>query len=425
MRKNFLFLLGIKFFFSFLLTVQLLSVSPMMRFLSQLCCFLLLFSCTKTTEPSTLPSIVSFAFEGVKTLSTTIDPSTQTITVEVPYQTSISALVPLIGLEAGVSIVPASGLTQNFSQAVYYTLSKGGNRKIYTIKVIVANQPQPAITQLKSDTVEAGKDLSIMGKNFGKFALDIQAFLVDNQNKESLLRHQLIDSTQIKLITDIEQKVGFYHIKVKVKNQLVVSDAKVWVAYPSPQLTAIPKINLRKGDTLWLEGKYLDASQYRFLCQLQQLNTTYQLPMTKATGNQLGFIIPNYVTIGEYAVKIHNASEKKLSGTLAKSINIYDPSLPFVTSIVQPQVSYKKSEKLSFRTTHFEAIEARFYQVNLVGVAKTYIQNGIYDATQQTLSIELPDAIQAGSYVIHFSLSEPQKKIQYSFQTDLQIAVKE
>ncbi len=397
----------------------------MMRFLSQLCCFFLLFSCTKTTEPSTLPSIVSFAFEGVKAISTTIDPSTKTITVEVPYQTSLSALVPLIGLDAGVSIVPASGLAQNFAQDVFYTLAQGSNKLIYTVKVKVANQPKPEISLIKSDTVEAGKDLSILGKNFGKFALDIQTFLIDNQNKESLLKHQLIDSTQIKLITDTEQSPGLYRIKVKVKNQMVVSDAKVWVAYPSPQLTAIPKINLRKGDTLWLEGKYLDASQYNFLCQLQHLNTTYQLPMAKATGNQLGFIIPNHVTIGEYAVKIHNASEKKLSGTLAKSINIYDPSLPFVMSIVQPQAFYKKSEKLSFLTSHFEAIEARFYQVNLVGVAKTYIQNGIYDATQQTLSIELPDAIQAGSYAIHFSLSEPQKKIQYSFQTDLQIAVKE
>ncbi len=397
----------------------------MRKFLSQLCCFLLLFSCTKTTEPSTPPSIVSFAFEGVKALSTTIDPSTQTITVEVPYQTSISALVPLIGLEAGVSIVPASGLTQNFSQAVYYTLSKGGNRKIYTVKVIVANQPQPAITQLKSDTVEAGKDLSILGKNFGKFALDIQAFLVDNQNKESLLRHQLIDSTQIKLTTAIEQSPGLYRIKVKVKNQSVVSDANVWVAYPSPQLTDIPKINLLKRDTLWIEGKYLDASQYRFLCQLQHQNTTYQLPMSKVTGKQLGFIIPNYVTIGEYAVKIHNASEKKLSGTLAKSINIYDPSFPFVMNIVQPQTFYKKSEKLTFSTINFEKIGVRFYQVNLVGVAKTYIQNGIYDTTQKTLSIELPDAIQAGMYAIHFSLSEPRGAINYSFQTDLQITVKE
>jgi hypothetical protein len=397
----------------------------MIRFISQLCCLLLLFSCTKTNEPSTPPSILKFDLEGVKALSTTIDQSTKTIIVEVPYQTAISALVPIIGLEDGVTVVPASGLAQNFAQDVYFTLSKGSNKLIYTVKVKVANQPKPEISQIKTDTVEAGKDLSIVGKNFGKFALDIQAFLIDNENKESLLKHQLIDSTQIKLTTAIEQKAGLYHIKVKVKNQEVTSDTKIWLAYPSPKLMSIPKTQLLKGDTLWLIGEYIDATQYTFLSELSNKNTTYQLPMSKSLPKQLGFILPNHVTVGEYEVKIYNASEKKLSSTTARSINIYDPSLPFVTAILNTQAFYKKSDKLTFSTINFEKIGARFYQVNLVGVAKTYIQNGIYNATQKTLSIELPDAIQAGTYAIHFSLSEPKQSINYSFQTDLQIAVKE
>lgn len=396
-----------------------------MKQLYLFCCLLIIIACEKDKSPSTPPQILQFEFEGVKTLSTTIDPSTKTITVEVHYQTSISALVPIIVLEEGVTVVPASGIAQNFAQDVYYTLSKGGNKLIYTVKVKVANQPKPEISQIKTDTVEAGKDLNIVGKNFGKFALDIQAFLVDNENKESLLKHQLIDSTQIKLTTSIEQKVDFYRIKVKVKNQEVISNAKIWLAYPSPQLSAIPTIHLLKGDTLWVMGKHIDATQYTFLCQLSNKNATYQLPLSKSLPNQLGFILPNHIMVGEYEVKIYNASEKKLSGSMASPISIYDPNLPFVNGILNPQLFYKKNDKLSFKTSNFEKIEARFYQVNLVGVAKTYIQNGIYDATKKTLSIELPDTIQAGIYAIHFSLSEPKLAINYSFQTDLQIAVKE
>jgi len=112
-----------------------------MKQLYLFCCLLIIIACEKDKSPSTPPQILLFEFEGVKTLSTTIDPSTKTITVEVPYQTSLSALIPKISIEDGASIVPASGLAQNFAQDVYYTLSKNSNKLIYTVKVKVANQP--------------------------------------------------------------------------------------------------------------------------------------------------------------------------------------------------------------------------------------------------------------------------------------------
>jgi hypothetical protein len=396
-----------------------------MKQLYLLFCLLIIISCEKDKSLNTPPKILQLNFEGVKSISTNIDSSSKIITVEVPYQTSISALVPIIGLEDGVTVVPASGLAQNFAQDVYYTLSKNSNKLIYTVKVKVANQPKPEITLIKTDTVEAGKDLSIVGKNFGKFSLDILAFLVDNENKESLLKHQLIDSTQIKLTTSIDYKVGFYRIKVKIKNQEVIADTKIWLAYPSPQLTSIPRFNLLKGDTLWLIGKYIDASKYNFLCQLSNRNATYQLAMTKSLPNQLGFILPNYVTFGEYEVKIYNASEKKLSGTMASPISIYEPSLPYVNGILNYQLFYKNNDKLIFKTSNFDKIAARFYQVSLVGSDKTFIQNGIYDATKQTLSIDLPDNIKAGVFFITFSLTDPSKNIIFSFKTDLQLTVKD
>jgi len=346
-----------------------------MKQLYLLFCLLIIISCEKDKSLNTPPKILQLNFEGVKSISTNIDSSSKIITVEVPYQTSISTLVPIIGLEDGVTVVPASGLAQNFAQDVYYTLSKNSNKLIYTVKVKVANQPKPEITLIKTDTVEAGNDLSIAGKNFGKFSLDILAFLVDNENKESLLKHQLIDSTQIKLTTSIDQKVGFYRIKVKIKNQEVIADTKIWLAYPSPQLTSIPRFNLLKGDTLWLIGKYIDASKYNFLCQLSNRNATYQLAMTKSLPNQLGFILPNYVTFGEYEVKIYNASEKKLSGTMASPISIYEPSLPYVNGILNYQLFYKNNDKLIFKTSNFDKIAARFYQVSLVGSDKTFLQN--------------------------------------------------
>ncbi len=396
----------------------------MIKYLIQLCCFLLLISCDKTNEPSTPPQILQFEFEGVRSISTNIEPSTKVITIVVPYQTLLSVLIPKISIEEGASIVPASGIAQNFSQVIYYTLSKGRQKQIYTIKVSIANQPMPEIAQIKSDTTEAGFDFEIIGKNFGKFALDIQAFLVDNEKKETLLKHQLIDSTQIKLTTDINQKPEFYKVKIKVKDQGIISTSKIWIAYPAPQLTAIPKINLLKGDTLWLNGKYIDTQKYTFSCQLMNKNATYQLALSKNLSDKLGFVLPSHVSVGEYEVKIYNASEKKMSGVSSSSIMIYDPNLPFVTGILSPQSFYKKNDKIVFKIINFEKIAARFYQVSLVGSDKTYIQNGIYDAAKQTLSIDLPENIGLDTYKINFSLTEPAKNMSYSFNSDIELVVK-
>ncbi|AFK01931.1 hypothetical protein Emtol_0779 [Emticicia oligotrophica DSM 17448] len=397
----------------------------MIKFFLQLCCLLLLFSCKNPTEPITSPRILGFSFVGVDSLKTSIDSDAKTITIEVPYQTDIKSLIPMIDVEKGVSIIPASGLAQNFSQVVYYTLSKGGQKFIYTIKVQVKNQPSPEINLIKADTVEAGKDFSITGKNFGKFALDIQAFLVDSELKESLIKHQLIDSTQIKLNTSVEQKTGFYQIKIKVKNQEVLSAKKLWIGYPSPQLDEVLQKNMLLGDTIWLSGKYLDWKQFIFTCQLQKNDLIYQLPLSQSISNKLGFVLPKNLSIGTYTVRIKNVSENKLSEIFNMPVAVYDPNMPFIRNIIEPRATYQKSEKLVFKTINFAQIGARFYQVDLVGAQKTYIQNGIYDASHQALSVELPDQIEAGVYLINFSLFEPQKGIKYSFQTDLKISVKD
>jgi predicted component of type VI protein secretion system len=89
-----------------------------MKQLYLLFCLLIIISCEKDKSLNTPPKILQLNFEGVKSISTNIDSSSKIITVEVPYQTSISALVPIIGLEDGVTVVPASGLAQNFAQDV-------------------------------------------------------------------------------------------------------------------------------------------------------------------------------------------------------------------------------------------------------------------------------------------------------------------
>ncbi|MFA5248294.1 MAG: S8 family serine peptidase [Patescibacteria group bacterium] len=105
--------------------------------------------------------ISSFDFVGISA-SSTIDEDVQTILVSVPFGTDVATLTPEIVI-TGVSVSPASGLSQDFSDPVLYTVTAAGSStQAYTVTVTVDEDPDIA-------SVAADKDFltedSIKGEN--------------------------------------------------------------------------------------------------------------------------------------------------------------------------------------------------------------------------------------------------------------------
>lgn len=75
------------------------------------------------------------------------------ITVYAPYLTDISSLVPVI-VHNGQSISPASGLAQNFTNPVEYTVkAKDGTSKVYKVTVLVAQSDTKQIVVFDIDGI--------------------------------------------------------------------------------------------------------------------------------------------------------------------------------------------------------------------------------------------------------------------------------
>lgn len=396
-----------------------------MKNICLLCCLFLIIACKKDKLPSSPPQILRFDFNGIKPLSIDINHFSKTISIILPYQSSLSTLVPQIETETATTIIPASGVAQDFRKDVYYTLSKGNQKVIYTIKVSLSNQPMPSIVEIKQDSTEAGFDIEVIGKNFGKFSLDIQAFLIDNVGKETHLKHLLIDSTQIRLTTSIEQEKGFYQVKIKVKNQETISTSKIWINDPAPQLISLEKTNLLNSDTLWLKGKYFDQNSYQYQLFLSGEEKSHFIDLSEFNSNKFNFILSKDVTIGKYKVKIYNKTLKQFSRQENFQIEIYDANQPFVKEFLNSKETFKSTEKVTFKTLNFDKVDARFFQISLTGNDKIYIQNGIYESIKKALNIELPNNIQSGNYNVSFSLITSNNKNNYSFNTDLQLTVKD
>ena len=92
--------------------------------------------------PSTAAAITGFSFEDPPATGV-IDGEAKTVAVEVPWGTDVTGLVPTITVSPGAGIDPASGVSQNFTNPVTYTVTAadGTTTADYTVTVSVAANP--------------------------------------------------------------------------------------------------------------------------------------------------------------------------------------------------------------------------------------------------------------------------------------------
>jgi hypothetical protein len=376
---------------------------------------LILFSCFQETDLNTVPSITSFTLQEFQ--GRIVEIKDNQITVTLPYGALTKSLNTKIETQNTVEIIPRSGIPQDFSKPLYYTLvGENGTKIIYKVKVNLEPQPIPIISHIEKDTTEAGLKNLIHGKNFGNFAYGVYPKLMNSQGELTELPFKLLDSTKIEILVPISTKVGNYNIKVRVNTLEAVSTRTLYIAYPSPQIGSLSHKNILSNDTLWIYGKYFDPS-YTYSALFKKMNTTFEKPIISFKNNQLA-VIPNDL-IGLFEVSISNVSERKISKLPSFIINVFDQNKPFVSKIISPKAVYRNGDILLFDTHNFDKAPARFYQVILKNSQKKYTQNGLF--SNGKLSITLPENIEKGTYGISFILIDPQIAYTYSFETDLVI----
>ncbi len=104
---------------------------------------------TVTKEPSPTKSITGFAFNGLDpVVSGSINQGSKKVSVTVPFGTDPSNLVPTI-THNGASISPNSGIAQDFTNPVSYTVTaEDSSSQSYEVKVTVAKNPSKKIKQI-------------------------------------------------------------------------------------------------------------------------------------------------------------------------------------------------------------------------------------------------------------------------------------
>lgn len=385
----------------------------------------LLVSCQKKELLSSDKKIVSFALPNLPTAKIVLDDTKQTISITFPYNSLIEAIAPKITISEGAMVVPASGQTLNFAQPVFFTLTAAdGSKIIYTVVVKTQAQPLPILSKLSADSVEAGKEIILTAKNLGNFPLDITIQLVNAKNESFPAAFSYIDSTQLRLKTPIDIAPDRYNINLKVKTQQTISSQSLVISYPSPQLIQLQKRNILQGDTVWVTGKYNDATKYQFKLLLTNGSTKTELPYLLTKANTMGFKTSTQLSENPYQVYLWNKTENKKSIESGFNLQVYDASKPFVSGIINPQANYSKGSKVFFKTLNINQNTARFIQFSLINKNQSYYQNGIFDAKTTQLQLDLPANISAGTYSLNVSLINSSGSIFQSIDLDNELIIK-
>jgi len=127
-----------------------------------------------TPPPSDSKAITDFSLEAFEPdIQAVIDEGAKTITMEVPFGTDVTALVPTIE-HTGADIIPASGVVQDFTNPVTYEVTAENNTTaVYTVTMSVAlpsNEARLTNLVISSGTLNPA------------FVPDIQAYTADVAN---------------------------------------------------------------------------------------------------------------------------------------------------------------------------------------------------------------------------------------------------
>ena len=111
------------------------------------CTVIMMFAgCDKINSRISDKQIITFKFDIPPTVGD-INEVEKTIIIDIPAGTDVSKLIPVINVSSKATVTPASGVMQNFTEPVVYTvMAEDGSTAQYTVIINIGNANE-AITQ--------------------------------------------------------------------------------------------------------------------------------------------------------------------------------------------------------------------------------------------------------------------------------------
>lgn len=383
-----------------LLFMKKFSVSC--RVLFVLCLAVLAASCSDDdADPAVVKSsakaITSFKF-ATPAATGTITESDKKIAVTVPAGTNVTELVPTIVVSEKATIDPNTGVKQNFTNAVTYTVTaEDGSTQKYVVTVTVGTddgepgEDDITVTGISSVEVAKGAEFYVTGTNFAVFTdSEIALTNIDSKEKFTIGANENSTTTRLYFTMPFIIEVGEYAITVTSKNQSVTLDVTLTVKIPAPAISGISTEEVNQGGTVTITG--INFSETGNLIKLvDDGGILYGMEILNESLNSIQFTaeVPNY---GSYTILIITADGLEVES----AFSIYVGNRPRVTSI--NKLTFARGEQIVITGENLKAegTSGIFYFWPEVGNGFQRIVTVKADGTEMTYVI--PNDFTPGNY---------------------------
>lgn len=264
-----------------------------------------------TALKSSEKKLLSFKFSELtpEVVGTITEGSQTFIEVSVPVGTSLKTLKPTIAVSPRATINPGSGILQDFSKAVSYTITAedGSERKVSV--TVIATDPPARITGISSTTLKPGSIITVQGVNFNPVA---------NYNKLSIVEPdgaiadnlEIVDGTttelKFKVSPNIDaMKYGGLNIWNGMSEKKSSYNNSALIVLPieiSPVVTGIDKTSITVGEKLTITGTNLSYPEADIW--VQYFRSGVKINAQEAKINPDGSIYVNFRDTGKVGDKI-------------------------------------------------------------------------------------------------------------------------
>lgn len=380
-----------------LLSMKKFTVSC--RVLFVLCLAVLAASCSDddsdpTVVKSSAKAITSFKFATPEATGV-ITEADKKIAVSVPFGTNVTELVPTIVVSEKATVAPNTGVKQNFTSAVTYTVTaEDGTKQAYVVTVTVgADDEEPGdkvtVTAISATDLEAGTEFYFTGTNFGPYA-ESEVILTKLGTSTPISGGARDNSTATRLYFKLPKSFpgGEYSVVVKSNGQSVSLSQTITVTAAAPVISSISVQQVDNGGEVTITGENFSATGNTVY--LIQDGAQYPMDIVEESETSITFIADAY--LGRYTVMVRNSNDAEGESTQ----EIVVGKIPEVTAI--NKTSFAKGEQIIITGVNLksESTSGIFYFWPETGMAFQRVVTVNAEGTQ--MSYTIPTSFTSGTY---------------------------